>query len=60
MYILYSPKLGGWFSKSSNYTSDYREAKQFPREEALFFCLPHKSSDGFGMIPVSLDDLEAI
>lgn len=60
MYILYSTRLHGWLSRSSQYTSDRSQARQFPRPEALAFCRKHKDHTGLTLVPVNLDDLAEI
>jgi hypothetical protein len=60
IYLLYSPRSGGWLTSSSNYSSDYREAKTFDRDDALAMCKRHKDRAGYGMIPVRQEDLLAL
>jgi hypothetical protein len=60
MYILYSTRLHGWLSKSSQYTSDRSQARQFERASALEFCRKHKDHSGITLVPINLDDLAEI
>ena len=60
LYILYSTRSQGWFTYSSTYSSDYRQAKHFVLEDAIEFSKRHKTQSGYGMIPVCLAHLEEI
>lgn len=60
MYILWSPRLQGWFTRSHTYSSDQAEAKQLTRDEALALARKHKNQGGYNLLPVRLEDLEAI
>lgn len=60
IYILYSPRSHGWFTLSSTYASDVKEAKRFSRDAAIATCKKHRSAAGHNMIPIRLEDIEAI
>jgi len=60
IYLLYSPRSGGWLTSSSTYSSDYRDAKVLSREDALAMCKRQKDRAGYGMIPVRQEDLLAV
>lgn len=59
MYYLASLKLSGWLSRTSQYTTDIKEAKQFTRDEALAMASRHKSASNV-LVPVRVEDMEAI
>lgn len=59
-YILYSVKVGGWFTISSTYSSDWKHARRYSKDEALELAAKQKSQTGFGLIPVRVEDLEAL
>lgn len=59
IYYIASLKLSGWFSKSGQYTTDVKEAKEFDRIEALIFCQKQKNG-GNSVIPVRKEDLEEL
>ena len=58
LYILYSPRGLGWFTKSFTYSTDLKEAKQMPREDALAMVKKHQDQGSHNMIPVRLEDLQ--
>lgn len=62
MYILYSTRGRGWLTKSSTYTSDRTQAKQFTKEEMLDICVVHYQNGmtEFGLLPISMSDLSSI
>jgi hypothetical protein len=59
-YLLYSPRMQGWFTKSSTYSSDVNDAKTYDREEALATCRRQKTQGGYNMLPVRQVDMSAI
>lgn len=59
VYYLASLKLQGWFSRSSQFTSDIKEAKVFDRDEALAQCKRFKANAHI-LVPVRQRDMEAI
>ena len=59
-YILYSPRGQGWFTRSSTYSSDVKEAKVFDRATALATCRKHKDRGAHNMIPVRMEDIQEI
>jgi len=59
-YVMYSLRLNGWLSKHGNYTSDRNNAEVLPRDQALARCRRHKDDRGLSLIPVALEDLDAI
>lgn len=66
MYILWSTANGGWFTRNATYSSESSAAFQMPWEEALRFCRTRYQASnptggaGYGVIPVRVEDLEAI
>ena len=60
VYLLYSPRGMGWFTRSSTYSSDIKEAKVFGRDEAIEMCKRHKTQSGHNMIPVRQEDINAV
>lgn len=58
MYILYSPRGLGWFTKGSTYASDISEAKHFTRDEALEMVRRHKVQGSHNMLPVRVEDIQ--
>lgn len=59
IYYLASLKLQGWFSKTSQFTSDISQAKPLSREHALEQCRRYKSAAHI-LIPVRAEDMGAI
>lgn len=57
-YILYSPRGLGWFTHSSTYSSDIKDARQFSRAEALDMRKRHTTDAGHNMLPVRLEDMQ--
>jgi hypothetical protein len=57
IYLLYSPRGLGWFTRSSTYSTDVKEARQFNRDEALAMVRKHKDQGAHNMLPVRLEDL---
>jgi len=57
VYLLYSARGQGWFTKSSTYSSDISEAKEFNRAEARAMRRKHKTDAGHNMIPVRQEDM---
>ena len=60
IYLLYSPRMQGWFTKMSTYSSDLKDARPFDRDEAIAMCKKQKSQGGYNMIPVRQEDMEEI
>lgn len=60
IYLLYSPRMQGWFTKHSTYSSDMNEAKVWDREDAIAMCKRQKTQGGYNMIPVRQRDMAAI
>lgn len=63
MYVIWNAKLGGWLTNSGTYSSEYHEAKQFSRDEAIRACRPHVTREGtkspvYGWLPIYIKDLE--
>lgn len=58
IYLLYSPRGLGWFTRSSTYSSDLSEAKVFTRDEALDMVKRHRVQGAHNMIPVRQEDLQ--
>lgn len=58
IYLLYSPRGLGWFTKSSTYSTDIKEAKHFSRRDALGMVKLHKHQGAHNMIPVRLEDIQ--
>lgn len=57
IYLLYSPRNLGWWTKTSTYSSDISQAKTFTREEALALRKKHTTDGGYNMLPVRKDDM---
>ena len=61
-YVLWSPRLQGWFTNGGTFASDLAHAKRFPRD-AAFATARARVADGFnefGLLPVILSDLESL
>lgn len=58
IYLLYSPRGLGWFTRSSTYSTDLSEAKTFTRDEALAMVRKHKHQGAHNMIPVRQEDIQ--
>lgn len=58
VYLLYSPRGLGWFTKASTYSSDISNAKTFTRDDALAMVRKHKTQGAHNMIPVRQEDLQ--
>lgn len=58
IYLLYSPRGLGWFTRSSTYSTDLSEAKLFSRDDALAMVRRHKEQGAHNMIPVRQEDLQ--
>lgn len=57
IYLLYSPRGLGWFTKYSTYSTELSEARTFTRDEALAMVKKHKAQGAHNMIPVRQEDL---
>lgn len=58
-YYVASLRGAGWFSKSSQFNTDIKEAKEFTHEYALALCRGYKSN-GHICVPVRKSDMERI
>lgn len=58
VYFLYSPRGQGWFTRSSTYSTDIKEAKTFSRDDALEMVRRHKEQGAHNMIPVQQEDIQ--
>jgi hypothetical protein len=58
IYLLYSPRGLGWFTRSSTYSTDLAEAETFTRDEALAMVRKHRSQGAHNMLPVRQEDLQ--
>lgn len=59
-YALWSAKLQGWMSRTGTYDSRLSEAQRYSRTDAIIFARKQKGDETFGLLPIALDDLEAI
>ena len=57
VYLLYSPRGQGWFTKSSTYSSDISHAMTFTRRDAILMVRKHKERGAHNMLPVRQEDL---
>lgn len=57
IYILYSPRGLGWFTRSSTYSTELSEAKIFTRKDALAMVHKHRVDGAHNMIPVRMEDI---
>ena len=62
MYVLWSTVAGGWFTKSSTYSTELSEAQQYARVEAMALAKRHifSGTHAFGLIPVLIFDLDEL
>ena len=62
MYYLWSVKMNGWMTSSGVGTSNISDATKYTHAEALLMCKRHYKNGltEFGLIPVSVDDIEEI
>lgn len=58
IYLLYSPRNLGWFTKNSTYSSDMTQAKEFDRETAMALRKKHTTDGGYNMLPVRKTDMQ--
>lgn len=58
IYLLYSPRGLGWFTKSATYSTDISEARTFTRDAALAMVRKHKDQGAHNMIPVRQEDIQ--
>jgi len=58
-YYVASLKGQGWFSKTSQFNTDLKQAKEMYYEEAIAMCKRFKSA-GHICVPVQKRDVEAI
>jgi hypothetical protein len=59
VYLLYSARNQGWFTKSSTYSTDISQARVFDRDEALAMRRKHYTDGAHNMIPVRQEDMTA-
>lgn len=59
-YLVYSIRLGGWFNRTGQFTSEVADAKRYPKREAYDLCLLQHSGENPTAIPVSTDTIESI
>lgn len=57
IYLLWSVRNQGWYTKSSTYSTDISEARIFHRDEALSMVKLHKERGAHNMLPVRQEDL---
>lgn len=57
-FILWSATMGGWFTKSATYSSEYRDAQRFTFKDALSLIHAHRRDGRLGLIPVRVEDVE--
>lgn len=58
-YYVASLRGAGWFSKSSQFNTDIKEAKEFTDLDAIALCKRYKSN-GHICVPVRISDMERI
>lgn len=58
-YYLASLKLSGWLSRTSQYTTDVKEARKFTLDDALALARKHKEA-GRLLVPVLVAHVEAL
>lgn len=58
-YYVASLRGSGWFSKSSQFDTDLKNAKEFDYLDALALCKRYKSN-GHVCVPVRKSDMERI
>jgi hypothetical protein len=56
IYYLASLKLSGWMSKTGQYTTDIKDAREFTRAEALAMVARQRGG-GNVIVPVCKEDL---
>lgn len=59
IYLLYSPRSGGWLTKSSTYSTDIKDAREFNRDEAIAMRRKHATDGGYNLLPVRQEDMLA-
>lgn len=60
-FIIWAIKPGGgWISKTGNLTSDWREAKVYPLEQALRICALRTIGTTVGAFPVDLSHVKGL
>lgn len=57
---LASLRLSAWMGKQGTYTSDVKEAREFPLGEAIAMARRHKDARGMNLVPVRKSDVEAL
>lgn len=62
MYYLWSAAMQGWALHGGGYGSELKDAKQFPKSDALARCILHyrRQDESLGLIPVNAGDVEYI
>jgi hypothetical protein len=56
-YYIASLKLSGWMSKTGQYTTDLKDAREFDRMEALIMVKKQRNG-GNVVVPVRKEDME--
>lgn len=59
-FILWSAALGGWFTNTATYSSDFSEAKRFSAFEASVLCMRFIQEGRLGLIPVREEDVRSV
>lgn len=59
IYYIASLKLSAWLSKTGQYNTDRKEAREFSHMEALLMAKRQKAG-GNSVVPVSKDDMDFI
>lgn len=57
-YLVYVETFG-WLA-AAGFTSVWRDAKRFSREQAIEYCIRRRTPDGIPAFPVSVDALEEV
>lgn len=62
MYYLWSAAMQGWALHGGGYGTELKDAKQFPKHDAIARCILHlrKSEEQFGLLPIAISDLAEI
>lgn len=60
MYLLWSPRMQGWLSRSGNYVSTQDHAAKYSRDDALALAVRHMNTGWaeYGLLPVCETDLD--
>lgn len=57
---LFSLRTAAWMSRHGTYTSDVSQARVVDLVEAIIICAKHKDGNGIVLIPVRVEDVEAL